>query len=162
MIGRIKSGFAWLPWGSLGLFARGLPVPLLAKGTLAAVLILLVAFCLPPWVLLDPIDRFTHLDGRARSMIPEVFAAGESRSSAQVKLSASGYSPWPIDRTDYDAFNRCRDPACERATEGYTDFYRKVAVTWTIACSNDFGVWLKFGADDRLVSARNAIYSICL
>jgi len=53
-----------------------------------------------------------------------------------------------------------RDLACDRAN--YTDFYRKIAVTWSIACSNDFIVWLKFGEDDRLVSARNGVYSICL
>lgn len=115
---------------------------LLARRLLAAVLIALVTFCLPPWVLLDPIDRFTFLDGNARSMIPEVFAAGESRTSAQIKLSASGYHHWPAD--------------------GHTDFYRKVAVTWSIACSNDFVVWLTFGADDRLVSARNDVHRLCL
>lgn len=160
MIDRIKPSSAWRPWGFPGLFARGLPVPLLAKGTLTAVLILLVAFGAPPWVLLDPIDRFTHLDGRARSMIPEVFAAGESRSSAQTKLSASGYHPWP--RADHHDFSGCGDLDCEQAAEDYTDFYRKVAVTWSIACSNDFIVWLKFGEDDRLVRARNAVHSICL
>jgi hypothetical protein len=139
-----------------------LPLSLLAKGLLAMVLTLLVAFCFPPWVLLDPIDRFTYLGGKGRSMVPEVFAAGESRSSAQAKLSASGYYHWPVARTDSHEPSRCSDLACERAKEGYTDFYRKVAVTWSIACSNDFVVWLKFGEDDRLVSARNDVYSICL
>ncbi len=139
-----------------------LPLSRLVKGLLATVLTLLVAFCLPPWVLLDPIDRFTYLDGKSRSMIPVVFAAGESRSSAQAKLSASGYYRWPVKRTEYHELDGCRDPACEGAKEGYTDFYRKVAVTWSIACSNDFIVWLKFGQDDRLVSAQNDIYSICL
>jgi hypothetical protein len=77
-------------------------------------------------------------------------------------LSASGYYHWPLDRTDQHGLNGCRDLACDAATEGYTDFYRKVAVTWSIACSNDFVVWLKFGEDDRLVSARNGVSSICL
>ena len=136
------------------------PLWLVARPLLATVLIVLVTFCLPPWVLLDPIDRFIFLDGKARSMIPEVFAVGESRSSAQTKLSASGYYEWSVDRIEHHELNRCRDLACDRAN--YTDFYRKIAVTWSIACSNDFIVWLKFGEDDRLVSARNGIYSICL
>jgi hypothetical protein len=142
--------------------AMTLPLPPLAKGLLATVLALLVAFWIPPWVLLDPIDRFTYLDGKARSMIPEVFAAGDSRSSVQLKLSASGYYHWPVDWADHHETTGCPDLACARAQQGYTDFYRKVAVTWSIACSHDFIVWLKFGEDDRLVSARNDIYSTCL
>lgn len=81
------------------------PLWLLARPLLATGLIVLVTFCLPPWVLLDPIDRFTFLDGKARSMIPEVFAAGESRSSAQTKLSASGYYQWPVDRSEHHELN---------------------------------------------------------
>lgn len=111
----------------------------------AAVLIVLVTFCLPPWVLLDPVDRFTFLDPTPRSMVPEVFAAGESRLSAEAKLAASGYHPWSTDPVD---------SANQR--------YRKIAVTWTIACSNDFIVQLTFGADDRLVGARNDTHSVCL
>ena len=114
---------------------------------LATALIVLVTFSLPPWVLLDPVDRFTFLDGKPRSMIPQVFAAGESRLSAEAKLSASGYSPWPVDRTNAHELSQR---------------YRKVAVTWSIACSNDFIVWLTFGEDGRLLSALNDIHSICL
>jgi hypothetical protein len=110
----------------------------------AAVLIVLVTFCLPPWVLLDPVDRFTFLDPTPRSMIREVFAAGESRLSAEAKLAASGYHPWP-------------DP-----TDSPGQRYRKIAVTWTVACSNDFIVQLTFNDDDRLVGARNDIHSVCL
>lgn len=114
-----------------------------------------------PWVLLDPIDRFTHLDPRSRSMIPAAFAAGETRASAMARLRRSGYWHWIVDSAAHLP-ERCGDSACERTKEGYTDFFRKGPVAFNIACTLDYVVWLKFDGSDRLQAAQNQVYDTCL
>jgi hypothetical protein len=129
---------------------------------IAISLCVILAFCTQPWVALDPIDRFTYLNVKARSMIPQVFTVGESRSSAEGRLAASGYDHSPIDPSVYDDGESCGDLACERARDGFTDFYRKNEVTWNIACTNHFVLWLKFDARDELEAAINGVYGTCL
>lgn len=128
---------------------------------IGAVVLVAAALFFQPWVLLDPIDRFTHLDRSPRSMIPAVFAEGESRESAMARLRASGYWHWAIEPVAHLP-DRCGDSACERRKEGYTDFFRKDSVAWNIACSLHHVVWLKFDGSDRMQAASNEVYDTCL
>lgn len=129
---------------------------------IGAVVLVAAGLFFQPWVLLDPIDRFTHLDPSPRSMIPEVFAAGETRESAMARLRTSGYWHSAIEEPVVQLSEKCGDSACERTKEGYTDFFRKDSVAWNIACSLHHVVWLMFDGSDRLQAARNEVYNTCL
>lgn len=107
---------------------------------------IVAALIFQPWVLLDPIDRFSHLDSTPRSMIPAVFAAGEPIADAVDRLSRSGYRHHAI------------EPANQK---GFTDFFRKSNVATNFACTIDHVVWIK-RESNQVAAARNEVYSLCL
>ena len=114
-----------------------------------------------PWVLFDPIDRFIHLNGASRSMIPDVFTAGEPVTAAVDRLTRSRYVHSDIDPGADDSATCGNSSACDRRREGFTDFFRKPDVALNIACSLDYVVWIK-RSGELVVAARSEIYSLCL
>ena len=119
---------------------RYVPQSLFVAALVAATLVF------QPWVLIDPIDRFTYFNGPSRSMIPDVFASGESIAAATGRLTRSGYAHSAI------------DPA---TGEGYTDLFRKPNVAFNVACGLDYVVWIK-RVGESVEAARSDVYSICL
>jgi hypothetical protein len=117
---------------------RYVPQSVIAAALVAA------ALYFQPWVLVDPIDRFTHLNGASRSMIPQVFVEGESMSAVTDRLARSGYVHFAVNEA-----------------EGFTDLFRKSGVAFTIACSLDYVVRIKRDAD-LVVAAQSDILHLCL
>lgn len=133
---------------------RYVPQSLIAAALVAA------ALFFQPWVLIDPIDRFSHINPASRSMIPDVFAQGEDIADATERLGRSGYIHSAIEPVAGEPIE-CNDTACERRKAGFTDFFRKDDVAFNIACALDYVVWIR-REGDRVTDAENDVYSRCL
>jgi hypothetical protein len=133
---------------------------LLSTLLIGAAALVAAALFFQPWALIDPIDRFIHMDGTSRSMIPEVFSPDEPAAIAMDRLARAGYSHSTIEPATSEPAH-CGDVACRRRKAGFTDFFRKSGVAFNIACSLDHVVWLKRDGD-RVVVAQNDVYDACL